>query len=98
MAAEIGKTLSESPRPKGRDFFLASGLRFIPALKCRVSDANEIIEMTENLADGLARVSQIVGQEGRMTEHVSIGPVKGAWATSVNSVNAFDLVQPLPLS
>jgi len=58
---------------------------------------NDIIEMNENFADELVRVSQIVGQEGRMTERVSIGPAKkGAWATSVNSVNALigDLVQP----
>ena len=32
---------SESPRPKGRGFSLTSGLRFIPALKGGVSDANE---------------------------------------------------------
>ncbi len=33
---------------------------------------NEIIEMNENMADELVRVSQIVGQEGRMTERVSL--------------------------
>ena len=57
---------------------------------------NEIIEMQENLADELARVSRIVGQEGRMTERVAIGPVRGAWATKVSAVNTLigDLVQP----
>src|SRR5690606_6833545 len=42
------------------------------------------------------RVSKSVGQEGKMTERTSIGPVKGSWATSINSVNAMigDLVQP----
>ncbi|MBI2105097.1 MAG: HAMP domain-containing protein, partial [Candidatus Omnitrophica bacterium] len=57
---------------------------------------NDIVDMNERLADELARVSQIVGQEGRMNERVAIGPVRGGWATSVNAVNALigDLVQP----
>jgi HAMP domain-containing protein/signal transduction histidine kinase len=57
---------------------------------------NDIIEMNENMANEFVRVRNTVGQEGRMTERVSIGSVKGAWATSVNSVNLLigDLVQP----
>ena len=57
---------------------------------------NEIIEINETLADELVRISQIVGQEGRMTERLAIGPVKGSWLTSVNAVNSLisDLVQP----
>ncbi|MDP3723261.1 MAG: HAMP domain-containing protein, partial [Candidatus Omnitrophota bacterium] len=57
---------------------------------------NDIIEMNEDLATELVRVSQIVGQEGRLTERVSIGSARGAWGTSVNSVNALigDLARP----
>src|SRR5476649_884033 len=42
------------------------------------------------------RVGKIVGQEGRMTERASVGPAKGAWASSVHSVNQLigDLVAP----
>ena len=35
---------SDSPRPKGRGFSLASELRFIPALKCGASDASDEID------------------------------------------------------
>jgi HAMP domain-containing protein len=41
-------------------------------------------------------VGNTVGREGKMTDRVSMGTVKGAWATSVESINALiaDLVQP----
>ncbi len=57
---------------------------------------NDIIELNENMASEFVRVSKIVGQEGKMTERASMGSVKGAWATSVDSVNSLigDLVQP----
>ena len=57
---------------------------------------NDIIDLNENMANEFVRVRNIVGQEGKMTERVSIGSVKGAWATSVDSINHLiaDLVQP----
>ncbi|MEO5969422.1 MAG: HAMP domain-containing protein, partial [Bdellovibrionia bacterium] len=57
---------------------------------------NDIIELNENMANEFVRVGKIVGQEGKMTERVSLGSMKGAWATSVDSVNSLigDLVQP----
>ena len=57
---------------------------------------NDIIEMNESMAAEFARVRNIVGLEGKMTERVSMGSVKGAWSTSVESVNSLitDLVQP----
>ena len=57
---------------------------------------NDIIEMNENMANEFVRVRNIVGQEGRMTERVSMGSVKGSWSTSANSINLLigDLVQP----
>ncbi len=57
---------------------------------------NDIIGLNEHTANELLRVGKIVGQEGRMTERASVGPAKGAWATSVNSVNQLigDLVAP----
>ena len=57
---------------------------------------NDIIELNENMANEFIRVRDKVGQEGLMMERVSIGSVKGSWATGVNSVNLLigDLVQP----
>ena len=44
----------------------------------------------------MVRVERVVGREGRMGERVSLGDVRGGWATSVSSINALigDLVQP----
>src|SRR5262245_23913619 len=57
---------------------------------------NDIIEMNESMANEFVRVRATVGQEGKMAERVSMGSVKGAWATSVDSINLLigDLVQP----
>ena len=57
---------------------------------------NDIIGLNEHMANELLRVGKIVGQEGRMTERASVGPAKGSWAASVNSVNQLigDLVAP----
>src|SRR5437867_13256437 len=46
---------------------------------------NDILELNENMVNEFVRVSMIVGQEGKLTERASIGPVKGAWATSLES-------------
>jgi len=57
---------------------------------------NDIIGLSEHLSGELLRVGKIVGQEGKMTERASVGPAKGSWAASMNSVNQLigDLVAP----
>jgi HAMP domain-containing protein/signal transduction histidine kinase/CheY-like chemotaxis protein len=57
---------------------------------------NDINELNLNLANEFVRVGRIVGKEGKMTERVNIGSVKGAWYSNVESVNTLitDLVQP----
>jgi HAMP domain-containing protein/signal transduction histidine kinase/CheY-like chemotaxis protein len=57
---------------------------------------NDIIELNESMANEFVRVRNTVGQEGKMTERISIGSVKGSWETNVESVNLLigDLVQP----
>ncbi|MEW6055691.1 MAG: HAMP domain-containing protein [Bdellovibrionota bacterium] len=57
---------------------------------------NDIIELNQNMASEFVRVSRLAGQEGKMTERVNMGPVKGAWWTSVDSINMLigDLAQP----
>ncbi len=62
-----------------------------------ISDVlNDILELNENMIKEFARVSVIVGQEGRLPERASIGPVKGAWATGMEAINSLitNLVQP----
>ncbi len=48
---------------------------------------NDIIELNEKMSRGFARVSDIVGKEGRLGERVSVGHVDGGWARKVDAVN-----------
>jgi len=63
----------------------------------RIADTfNEVMERNERLAAELARVSRVVGKEGRTSERVFMGDLSGSWAGSVSSVNTLisDLVHP----
>ena len=57
---------------------------------------NALVGTNEGLKNEIVRVERVVGREGRMAERASLGELKGAWATSVASINALigDLVQP----
>src|SRR3989440_4320815 len=57
---------------------------------------NELVEMNARMARELARVGRVIGREGRMTERMSIGAAKGAWANNVDAINSLidDLVRP----
>jgi len=57
---------------------------------------NDINKMNFSMSNELTRVGRIVGKEGKMTERVNLGGIRGAWSTSVESVNQLitDLVQP----
>jgi HAMP domain-containing protein/signal transduction histidine kinase/CheY-like chemotaxis protein len=57
---------------------------------------NDIISLNEHTTSELMRVGKVVGQEGKMHERASVGPTKGAWSSSMTSVNQLiaDLVAP----
>ncbi|MCR4336240.1 MAG: HAMP domain-containing protein, partial [Candidatus Omnitrophica bacterium] len=57
---------------------------------------NDILELNENMIKEFTRVSTIVGQEGKLTERASIGPVRGGWAIGMESINSLisNLVHP----
>jgi signal transduction histidine kinase/HAMP domain-containing protein/CheY-like chemotaxis protein len=57
---------------------------------------NALLERNGAMSRELVRVGQIIGREGRMTERAKLDGAGGAWATSVDSVNALidDLVRP----
>jgi HAMP domain-containing protein len=48
------------------------------------------------MAGELARLSEMVGQKGRIQQRASLGPVRGAWSEMIESVNSLvtDLVRP----
>jgi signal transduction histidine kinase/HAMP domain-containing protein/ActR/RegA family two-component response regulator len=63
----------------------------------KVADGlNDVIIANEALATELARVSQVVGKEGRLSQRVAPGKLTQAWSGPVESVNSLidDLVRP----
>jgi HAMP domain-containing protein/CheY-like chemotaxis protein len=57
---------------------------------------NDIVELNQQMAQELDRVSLAVGKEGRIAHRAHLSGAGGSWAASVNSVNTLiaDLVQP----
>src|SRR6266404_5599173 len=63
----------------------------------KVADTfNEVVELNERMARELERLSRVVGKEGKITHRAALGEFSGAWAESIESVNALigDLVHP----
>src|SRR2546425_480576 len=66
-------------------------------LSGKVADTfNEVVEMNERLAAELARVSVVVGRNGKIDERASLGSATGSWSDAISAVNSLvaDLVQP----
>ena len=61
-----------------------------------VDKLNEIVELNQDMAHELDRVSIAVGKEGRITQRAQLTGAGGSWAASLSSVNGLigDLVQP----
>ncbi|HEY3493868.1 MAG TPA: HAMP domain-containing protein, partial [Polyangiaceae bacterium] len=59
-------------------------------------ELNDVAALNRRLALELARMSTVVGKEGKLAQRASLGEVGGSWASCVESVNVLieDLVQP----
>ena len=57
---------------------------------------NDVVELNSRVATEMARLSRVVGKEGRIGNRAAVDNVAGAWAQKVASVNALisDLVHP----
>ncbi|HEV2294797.1 MAG TPA: HAMP domain-containing protein, partial [Tepidisphaeraceae bacterium] len=70
----------------------------LEGLDGKIADAlNDVIEQNQRMSEELARLSRVVGKEGKMTQRISVGEVTGGWKDAANSVNALisDLVHPV---
>src|SRR5262245_38318931 len=58
---------------------------------------NEIIDFNARLTKELARISVVVGKEGRIRQRASLPGATGSWADCLDSVNSLvgDLIQPI---
>jgi signal transduction histidine kinase/CheY-like chemotaxis protein/HAMP domain-containing protein len=57
---------------------------------------NDIIEMNQQMTEGITDVSRVVGREGQLTQRVPVHHMVGGWAGTIKSVNTLidDLVLP----
>ena len=64
----------------------------------KIADAfNQVVELNQRMAEELARLSRVVGKEGKISQRAEMGDVTGSWKASVESVNTLisDLVYPV---
>ena len=91
-----GLLLSVLTATKKGDFSARMPLDWI-GIHGKIADTlNDIIDTNDKVSRELDRVSKAVGKEGKLAERASFGPVSGAWARKVESVNALitDLARP----
>src|ERR671939_158662 len=57
---------------------------------------NDMVDLNERMAKELARITMVVGREGRVGQRTSLGPVNGSWAGCFDSINTLidDLTKP----
>ncbi|MGH2749376.1 MAG: HAMP domain-containing protein [Actinomycetota bacterium] len=57
---------------------------------------NSVVDHNNQMTKELARVSKVIGREGRMTERFKLPAAQGAWANRVDSINSLidDLRRP----
>src|SRR5438067_1077523 len=63
----------------------------------KVADTfNDVIGLNQRLTQELARISRVVGKEGRIRQRASLGEASGLWADAMRSVNNLigDLLHP----
>src|SRR5205814_995685 len=63
----------------------------------RVADVfNDLVDRNERMAQELARLSRVVGKEGKLSKRGTLGDVTGFWRDSIDAVNQLidDLVHP----
>ena len=81
---------------KRGDFAVALPLEYTGVAGEIAEELNAVIDLNRRLAAELARVSTVVGKEGKLTQRASLGNVQGSFASCIGAVNDLiaDLVQP----
>jgi signal transduction histidine kinase/HAMP domain-containing protein len=81
---------------KGGDFSARMPLDWTGVAGKIADDFNDLIIANEALGTELARVSEVVGKQGKLSQRVVLGGWTQSWSGSVDSVNSLidDLVRP----
>ncbi|HEY3926245.1 MAG TPA: ATP-binding protein [Acidothermaceae bacterium] len=90
---DINALLSVLGKVKGGDFSARLPLDWTGVAGKLADGINEVISYNQALETELARVSQVVGKDGRFSQRAALG---GRWSGAVDSVNSLidDLVLP----
>ncbi len=93
---DLGQLLSALSALKRGDFTARLPVTWTGVAGKIADTLNEVIELNARMAGELARISVVVGKEGKITNRLSLGGVGGSWSTLVDSVNGLidDLVRP----
>src|SRR5688572_22560847 len=55
----------------------------------RIADAfNDVADMNARLTAEPARLSRVVGKEGKLRQRATLGPVPGSWSETIESTNS----------
>jgi methyl-accepting chemotaxis protein len=88
--------LSVLARVRAGDFAARMPLEWTGVAGKIADGLNDVIIANQELAAELARVGQVVGKEGRLSQRVVLGGWAQGWSQSIHSVNSLidDLVRP----
>ena len=88
--------LSVLAKVKGGDFSARMPLEWTGVAGKIADGLNDLIIANEALATELARVSEVVGKQGKLSQRVVLGGWAQSWSGSIHSVNSLidDLVRP----
>jgi signal transduction histidine kinase/HAMP domain-containing protein len=88
--------LSVLAQVKGGDFTARMPLEWTGVAGKVADSLNDVIIANQALGSELARVSEVVGKQGKLSQRVALGGSAQIWSGSVESVNSLidDLVRP----
>ncbi|WP_304453424.1 HAMP domain-containing protein [Nocardiopsis sp. YSL2] len=84
---QLDEILRALYRMRDGDFSVRLRKRGSGTIREIASVFNEVVDHSEQLSSGLQRVGDVVRDEGRLNERVSVNPARGAWGKSAQALN-----------
>src|ERR671930_653680 len=57
---------------------------------------NDVVDLNERMAREFARITMVVGREGRVGQRAALGPINGSWAGCVDFIYTLIDERPQP--
>ncbi|MFB8763121.1 HAMP domain-containing protein [Nocardiopsis alba] len=84
---QLDEILNALYRMRDGDFSVRLRSRGSGRLREIASVFNEVVDHSEQLSSELQRVGDVVREEGRLNERVTVHPARGAWGNSARALN-----------